>query len=90
MAVKADDVLIPQLLDVLGRHEGYSLLTESKTFLDSLPHNLRVSIVRFLSQAMFEIICGLLVGWPIEDLGVHIVSQDCSASFAVDCLKLGE
>ena len=65
--------------------------------MDSLPPVLLdfISVFRPLMRAeVFDsftyLLCGLLIGWPVEDLGIHVVSQDCSARLTVDCLKLRE
>src|SRR6266699_7042140 len=39
---------------------------------------------------MFKVVCGLLVGWTIVNLALHVVFEHLSSSFAVDCFKLRE
>ena len=88
--MEADDVLIPELLDLLGGEKRHTLLGEPLGGGCTLMGGLGGGEAGFPAKAALEVLRGLLVGRPVVELGLDVVAQHLRPGLPVHGVKLGK
>src|SRR5205823_6590106 len=90
VGVKGEDFIRVKLADIPCRQERNGLLRTPLTDHVPIVEGLGAAVVGSAAQRALDVACGVLIGLPIKDFAVHIVSDGLRFMVSVVVVKLRE